>query len=247
MDRERALAASEEEVRRLMGQSFGDVRPSRRDFALHIGTQKQELAIVARVSADGAQADRVWATGELVAHARACDDAQVAALAVATGAGGVSVQDLAAIAEATTAPVLRDDLIIHPSQLYYARLHGADAAVLPLADLDDAVVETLVDTAHSLNMAVILELLGRAQVERALRQDHVLLGLRCINRNGTLDLEDTRRLADQLPCHRASLALAEIRSAAEYNALERVCDAVVVGEALLAGRVGSVLQAIAGR
>jgi indole-3-glycerol phosphate synthase len=247
MDRQRALAASEEEVRRLTGQSFGDVRPSRRDFALHIGTQKQELAIVARVSADGAQSDRVWATGELVAHARACDDAQVAALAVATGAGGVSIQDLAAIAEATTAPVLRDDLIIHPSQLYYARLHGADAAVLPLADLDDAAVETLVDTARSLRMAVILELLGQAQVERALRQDHVLLGLRCADRNGTLNLEDTRRLAEQLPCHRTSVALAEIRSAAEYNALQGVCDAVVVGEALLAGRVGSVLQAIAGR
>lgn len=247
MDRQRALAASEEEVRRLTGQSFGDVRPCRRDFALHMGTQKQELAIVARLSADGAQSDRVWATAELVAHARACDDAEVAALAVATGAGGVSIQDLAAIAGATTAPVLRDDLIIHPSQLYYTRLHGADAAVLPLADLDDATVETLVDTAQSLRMAVILELLGEAQMERALRQAHGLLGLRCTDGNGTLNLEGTRRLAEQLPCHRTSVALAEIRSAAEYNALQGVCDAVVVGEALLAGRVGSVLQAIAGR
>jgi len=247
MDRQRALAASEEEVRRLTGQSFGNVSPCRRDFALHVGTQKQELAIIARLSARETESDRVRATAELVAHARACDDAEVAALAVATGAGGVSIQDLAAIAEATTAPVLRDDLIIHPSQLYYTRLHGADAAVLPLADLDDAAVETLVDTAHSLHMAVILELLGQAQVERALRQAHVLLGLRCTDRNGTLDLEDTRRLAEQLPCHRTSVALAEIRSAAEYNALQGVCDAVVVGEALLAGRVGSVLQAIAGR
>jgi indole-3-glycerol phosphate synthase len=247
MDRQRALAASEDEVRRLTGQSFDNVSPCRRDFALHIGTKKQELAIIARLSTRETESDRVRATAELVAHARACDDAEVAALAVATGAGGVSIQDLAAIAEATTAPVLRDDLIIHPSQLYYTRLHGADAAVLPLADLDDAAVETLVDTAHSLDMAVILELLGQAQVERALRRAHVLLGLRCTDGNGTLDLEDTRRLAEQLPCHRTSVALAEIRSAAEYNALQGVCDAVVVGEALLAGQVGSVLQAIAGR
>lgn len=247
MDRQRALAVSEEEVRRLTGQPISEVTPSRRDFLLHVTTQKQELAIVARLAPREEPSGDVWGTAQLVAHARACDDAEVAALAVATGAGGLSMQDLAAIAEATTAPVLRDDLILHPSQLYHARLHGADAAVLPLADLEDSAIKALIDAAHSVHMAAILELLGEAQVERAVRRPRVILGLRCTDQNGALDLDHMCQLAQQLPRYRTSLTLAEIRSAAEYNALQGVCDAVVLGEALLAGDVGSVLQAITGR
>jgi indole-3-glycerol phosphate synthase len=247
MDRHRALAASEEEVRRLTGQSLSEVTPSRRDFLLHVATQKQELAIVARLAPREGPSGDAWGAVQVVAHARACDDAEVAALAVATGAGGLSMQDLAAIAEATTAPVLRDDLILHPSQLYHARLHGADAAVLPLADLDDSAVDGLINAAQSMRMTVILEVLGEAQMERALRWPHVLLGLRCADQNGALDLDRTRQLGQQLPRYRTSMVLTEIRSAAEYNALQGVCDAVVLGAALLAGDVGSVLQAITGR
>lgn len=247
MDRRRALAASEEEARLLRGQSISEVTPSRRDFSLYVGTQKQELAVIARLAARTVPAGPDWGREEWVAHARACDDAEVAALAVTTGAGGLSMADLAAVAAATTAPVLRDDLIIDSSQLYHARLHGADAAVVPLAALDDDTVAALIDVAHSLHMAVVIELLGEADMDRTVPLSHVIFGLRCTDTNDVLDLERTRRVAQQLPRHRTTVALAEIRSAAEYAALCGVCDAVVIGTALLGGNIAEALQAITGR
>src|SRR5438105_10731213 len=110
-DRPARLAASREEARRLVGQPVSEVTPSRRDFARYVATQKQELAVMARLTATPPRP-----VADLVAYARACDDAEVAALAVVTGADGLSADDMAAIAAATTAPILRDDLILEPGQ-----------------------------------------------------------------------------------------------------------------------------------
>ncbi len=240
MNRQRSLSASAEEVRRLAEQSLSEVTPSRRDFSLYIATQKQELAIVARIAPADASIE------DVVRYARACDDAEVAALAVATGAEGFSMDHMAAIAAAITAPVLRDDFIIHPAQLYHARLRGADAGVLPLTDLDDETATALITVAQSLHMAVVVEVLGGAEVERALRLPHVILGLRCTDDAGELNVQRTCELARRLPRHRTSIALAEIRSAAEYEALQGVCDAVIVGRALMSGDVGAALRMITG-
>lgn len=246
MDRRRALAASEEEIRRLRGQSVSEITPSGRDFSLYVATQKQGLGIIARLDRTAAR-DRGWKTADWVEHARACDEAEVAALAVATGPGGLSVEELAAVAAVTTAPVLRDDLIIDTAQLYHARLHGVDAAVVPLVHLDDSAVSVLIDVAHSLHMALVVEVLGTADLDRAVRLPHVLFGVRCTDAAGRLDLARTRHVAQRLPRYRTTIVLAEIRSPAEYDGLCGVCDSVVVGEALRAGCVAQVLQSIVGR
>jgi indole-3-glycerol phosphate synthase len=232
MDRQRVLAASRDEVRRLAGQPMREVTPSRRDFAQYVATQKHGLAVIARIAAPADPA-HTRSNEELVRHARACDDADAAALAVPTGAGGFSLSVLAAIAQATTAPILRDDLLIDPRQLYAARLHGADAVILPAGELDAPALEELVTVARSLHMASVIEVLGVADMETALRLPHVLLGLRCVRANGLLDVESTRQCAQQAlrPC--TIIALPEVRSAAECTALRGVCDAVVAGEVLL--------------
>ena len=228
IERERALAASREEAQQLAGQAISEVTPSRRDFALFVATQKQELAVVARMPG----AHEPSATLRLVEHARACDAAEVAALAVATGPGGCTMNDLAAIANATSAPILRDAFTLHPTQLYFARLHGADAALLPVVDLETAALQELVVVASSLHMAAVVEAGNDADVAVALRFPHVVIGLRCTDGHGQLDVERTRQLAQRVPPQRAVIALAEVRSPAECAALRGCCDAVVVGEAL---------------
>jgi aspartyl/glutamyl-tRNA(Asn/Gln) amidotransferase C subunit len=146
MDRSRVLAASRAEVRQLAGQQLSEVTPSRRDFAQYVATQKRELVVIARVGATHAPDGQPWSAAQLVAYARQCDDADVAALAVMTGAEGVSIVELAAVADGTTAPILRDDLIIDPSQVYHSRLHGADAVVFPAADLESSALQELVQS-----------------------------------------------------------------------------------------------------
>jgi len=123
VNRQRVLTASRAEAAQLAGQRLSEVVPSRRDFARYVDTQKQDLAVIARL---GTRPE--WTRARLVAHAQACDDAEVAALAVATGALGGLLDDLAAVADSTTAAILRDDLLVDSRQLYDARLHGADAA-----------------------------------------------------------------------------------------------------------------------
>ena len=238
MERERILAASRAEAAQLAGQRLSEVIPSRRDFAQYVDTQKHDLAVVARI---GTQ--RQWPTADLVAHARACDDADVAALAVVTGAAGRPLADLAAVADDTTAPILRDDLIVSPSQLYDARLHGTDAAIFPAGDIDREALHALVSVASSLHMASVVEVLSPADLAAALDLPHALIGLRCLDSDGRLDLARTLELAQRVPASRTVICLPEVRSSPECARLRNACDTVVVGEALVAtDNVAAVLR-----
>ena len=242
MDRQQLLAASHEEVRQLSGQGVSEVTPSRRDFAMFVTTQRQDPAIIAHLAT---QPGRPWATQELVAHARACDEADVAALAIAAGTVGLSMAELAAVADATTAPILRDHPLIHPSQLHHSRLHGADAVLLPALGLEHSALRELVATATSLHMACVIEVGSAAEVATALRLPHVIVGVRCQLADGSMDIVQTRQLAEQVPRQYTLIALAEIDSPTEYAALQGMCDAVVVGAALRRGPdVGTALRAI---
>ena len=227
--RQRRLAASRDEVRRLVAQPISEVTPSRRDFAQYVATQRTELAVLARL-ARPTMSDR----GALIDHARACDDAEVAALAVVTEPDGLTVDDMAGVAAAVTAPVLCDAPTIDSSQLYHARLHGADAAVYPAGVLDDATLHDLVAVASSLHMASVIEVLTMADLPRALALAHVIVGLRCQHADGSLDLERTRVLAQRVPLERTVIVLPEAATLAQCSAARGVCDAVVVGELLCA-------------
>jgi indole-3-glycerol phosphate synthase len=229
MDRTRILAASRAEAAQLATQPLSEVTPSRRDFAQYVDTQKQDLAVIVRLGTAPA-----WPTAQLVARASACDDADVAALAVVTGAGGRQLADLAAVAGGTTAPILRDDLIVDASQLYSSRLHGTDAVIFPTADLDSDTLNELVNVAGSLHMAAVVEVLSTADLAAALRLPHALIGVRCLTAGGGLDLTRTLQLARALPAQRTVICLPEVHAPAECAQLRGSCDAVVLGEALAA-------------
>jgi indole-3-glycerol phosphate synthase len=242
IDRRRALAASFEEARRLAGQRISEVTPSRRDFALYVTTHKQDLAVIARLPPAGLR----WDHAQLVAHARECDGAEVAALAVATGADSLSMRELAALAEATTVPILHDNFTVVADQLHYARLHGADAALFP-AELGGDTLQELAATASSLHMASVVDVASEMDVAAAVHLPRVIVALRCTDNTGRLDVERTRRLAQQLPRQYTVIALPEVSSPAECAALRGVCDAVMAGEMLMqSSDVGAAIRSIMG-
>ncbi|MBI4516069.1 MAG: hypothetical protein HY699_09680 [Deltaproteobacteria bacterium] len=215
-----------EEIARLHDQSLSELSPSVRDFALYISTQRRELAVIARVQHSDPETGRSWPARDLVAYAAACDAAEVAALAVVTSAPRGSLELLAAVASRTQAPILRDDLTLDPLQIYDARLHGADAVVLPAADLDDATLAELVRAAGSLHLASVVEVQSSADLTRALALRQVLIGI-------SADPAVTRRLAQAVPAHRTVIALRDPGDLAAIRSLRGEVDAVVVAALLL--------------
>lgn len=222
------------EIELLAGLSLTEVTPSRRDFAMFVATQKRGVALVPRLERADPDTGRTWPGCDLRALAQAYDEADAAAVAVATaGLYGGSITDLLAVAEAVTAPVLRDDWCLHPRQVYQARLHGADAIVVPLAQLDAERTAELLRIAGALHMAVVLEVASASELPLAIASAPACIGLRCAGADGTADMERLRALTAPIPRQRTVLLLSEVATLDALRGADGLIDAAVVGDALL--------------
>lgn len=100
---------------------------------------------------------------------------------------------------AVTVPILRKDFVIDEYQLFQARWVGADAVLLIAADLSKPECRQLIETAHKLELEVLLEIHADEELDYAeLGPD--MLGVN--NRNlGSFhtDVENSYRLAERLP------------------------------------------------
>ncbi len=132
-------------------------------------------------------------------------------------------------------PVLRKDFIVDPYQVYESRVMGADCILLIAACLDDVQMKSLEALALSLDMAVLVEVHDRPELDRALKLKTPLIGIN--NRNlktFEVSLETTLGLRKEVPADRLLVTESGITTPADVARLrEAGIGAFLVGEAFM--------------
>ncbi|WP_414450430.1 indole-3-glycerol phosphate synthase TrpC [Burkholderia sp. 22PA0099] len=137
--------------------------------------------------------------------------------------------------EACALPVLRKDFMVDPYQILEARAMGADAILLIAAALDTPLMQDLEAYAHSLGLAVLVEVHSREELTEALTLKTPLLGINNRNlRTFETTLETTLGMLDMVPADRIVVTESAILSRADVERMQAAdVHTFLVGEAFM--------------
>ena len=171
------------------------------------------------------------------AHAQAYQAGGAACLSVLTDAPYFQGHEdyLIAARTACAVPVLRKDFMVDPWQVLEARAIGADAILVIMAALDDALAAEIEETALSLGMDVLVETHDAEEFERALKLRSRLIGVNNRNlKDFTVDFARTYELVDRAPEGCTFIAESGLGSHADLLAMsEHGVRCFLVGESLM--------------
>ncbi|MFM9971064.1 MAG: indole-3-glycerol phosphate synthase TrpC [Burkholderiales bacterium] len=186
------------------------------------------------------------------------DPAAIAASYAAHGAACMSVltdahffqgapEHLITAREAASIPALRKDFIADPYQIYEAKVWGADCILLIVAALEPAVLVELETLAHSLGLAVLVEVHDQSELDTALSLKTPLLGINNRDlRSFVTTLDTTLGLLPKVPSERLVITESGIVSREDVQRMrsQGVC-AFLVGEAFMrAANPGNELEVL---
>ncbi|MDP3762079.1 MAG: indole-3-glycerol phosphate synthase TrpC [Ramlibacter sp.] len=132
-------------------------------------------------------------------------------------------------------PVLRKDFMVDPYQVYESRAMGADCVLLIAACLDDARMAELEAIARSLDMAVLVEVHDKPELERALKLKTPLVGINNRDlRTFEVSLETTLGMLADVPGDRLVVTESGIATRADVQKMRDAgVNAFLVGEAFM--------------
>jgi indole-3-glycerol phosphate synthase len=132
-------------------------------------------------------------------------------------------------------PVLRKDFIIDPYQIVEARAMGADAILLIAAALETSQMQDLEAFAHSLGLAVLVEVHDKHELMEALTLKTPLMGINNRNlRTFETSIETTIGMLDLIPDDRIVVTESGILARADVERLrEKDVNTFLVGEAFM--------------
>jgi len=174
------------------------------------------------------------------------DPARIAAAYAEGGAAALSVltdeeffqgrlADLETARDAAALPVLRKDFTIAPEHVLEAAAHGADAILLIAAILSERQIRDYREAAGRFNMAALVEVHNRRELEVAVAAGSDLIGVN--NRDLTtfeVSLETSLRLAEHFPSGAVRVSESGIHDADDIATLRAAgYSAFLVGEHLM--------------
>lgn len=132
-------------------------------------------------------------------------------------------------------PTLRKDFIINPWQVYESRLLGADAILLIVAALGDAMLADLTVLAADLGMDVLVEVHDREELERALALGAPLIGVNNRDlRTFHTDVQTTLDLLPRVPADRLLVTESGIAARADVERLHHAgVNVFLIGETFM--------------
>ncbi|MCZ2499005.1 indole-3-glycerol phosphate synthase TrpC [Xylophilus sp. Kf1] len=132
-------------------------------------------------------------------------------------------------------PVLRKDFLVDPYQVYESRSMGADCILLIAASLEDGLMAEMEAIALSLDMAVLVEVHDRAELQRALKLRTPLIGINNRDlRTFEVTLDTTLTLMADVPSDRLLVTESGIVDEADVERMRSAgVNAFLVGEAFM--------------
>jgi indole-3-glycerol phosphate synthase len=165
--------------------------------------------------------------------ARAYEAGGAAAMSVLTDGPyfGGDLGDLRRAREACGLPLLRKDFVIDPIQLYESRAGGADAVLLIVRALSDALLRELRSAAEDLGMAALIEAHDEAEVERALDAGARIVGVNARDlQTFRVDLGASLELIERIRGDVIAVAESGVKGGEDVSRAGRAgADAVLVG------------------
>ena len=228
---ERRISTSELRSR---AEAAGDARA----FAEALRRPRSEpLRVIAEVKRSSPSAGVLRERYDPAGIAASYEEAGAAAISVLTEPTrfGGSMEDLARVRDRVRVPVLLKDFVVHERQLYEARAHGADAALLIVAILSRGQLREYVSLMKEIGLMPLIEILEPFEIDTAIGAGEAVLGVN--NRDlRTLAMRPghAESLLASIPPDRVRVGESGYRTREDLAALERAGgDAALVGESLL--------------
>ena len=208
-----------------------------RGFARALATSPNRLALIAEIKKASPSKGLIRADFDPPALAAAYAQGGADCLSVLTDGPSFRGDDayLVSVRDACPLPAIRKDFLVDPWQVAEARMLGADAILVILAMIDDAVAADLMGEAKALGMDALVEVHDEAEMARA-----GLLGADLVGINNrdlktfVVNLAVTERLAPLAPKDALLVCESGLFSAADAaRAADAGARAMLVGESLM--------------